>query len=319
MRVTRRPVIAADVKAGNTGHLLQILYSLRVVKLSRMMIGTCGLRETLEMVVAEGTSPVAEEASLLLSQLFSKKCGSVKEEMEQEAEKVPGIVPLSDELTYELPHWEEESKRVEINVPIYHWGFKYHPKDSILYVRGKNAIYILYGSSLETQPSDAYRVLFRKPRLMFECCVAAFLGIRTLCDANKPITYIAMLDQIWTNARSEAVVVTEEDLVVNYPLVQSEMDSLDKLHGFAANVNIFGMNDFMSSLEMRHATWVAKNENKESLYGLENELEVPYYRAEQLLPDADLLKRVEAGELPRVGSDKYPAAVPVELDERELR
>ena len=321
MWLTRRPVISGDVKAGNTRHLLQILYSLRVAKLSPMMIDASGLREALETVVAEGTSPVSEEASLLLSRMGAKK-RSTKEEGagRQAAEKTPEITPLSDEQTYELPHWEEEPKRVEIKLPIYHWGIKYHLKDALLYVRGKNAIYVLYGSSLQVQPSDAYRVFFQKPRLLFECCLASFSGIRALCDGNQPITYIAMLDQIWTNARSEAVVVTEEDLIVNYPLIQSEMNSLDKLHGFAANVNVFGMNDFMSSLEARNAIWTAKNEKKESIYGLENELEVPYYRAEQLLPDADLLQRVNAGELPRVSSDAYPATVTMEeLDDRELR
>ena len=226
---------------------------------------------------------------------------------------------LSDEVTYELPHWEEETKRVEIRLPIDHWGIKYHVKDAVLYVRGKNALFILCGSSLQLQPSEAYRVFFQQARLLFECCIAVFSGLRALCDGNQPITYLAMLDQIWTNARSETVVVTEEDLIVNYALLQSEMNSLDRLHGFAANVNVFGMNDFMSSLKARNATWQAKNAKKESIYGLENELEVPYYRAEQLLPDADLLQRVDAGELPRVSSDAYPATVTVEeLDEREL-
>ena len=130
----RRPMIAGDVKAGSWRHLLQILYSLRVARLSPATVETSGLREALERVVAEGSSSVAEEATLLLARLGPKKRGGAKEAAEgrQTAEKSLEVPLLSDEVTYELPHWEEETKRVEIRLPINHWGIKYHVKDAVL-------------------------------------------------------------------------------------------------------------------------------------------------------------------------------------------
>ena len=318
----------ADLEAGSNRHLLQILYSLRVAKISQTILDSTHLRSTLENIINEGSPAVADEAVIVVSKLFAETRKRSEEDSEGDTiggrtrnrDKKNIIEVLSDETSFEYPHWEHIGEKVKIAVKIYHWGIKYHSKECFLYVKGVHAFFILHCNSLATLPQRDYAPYFKSSRLLLELCSRVFSVTRTLTEKGEIISYIPFLDLIWSEAHTNDVIIIEEDLVANYPVIQREMDALDRLHGFAANVNLFGMNSFMENLAMRHSLWTIKNENKDYMYGLQMDLEVAGYRSEQLWDDTELAKKVERKELPRVSVGPCPEGQSVdELKDEDLR
>ena len=317
----------ADLRSKEWGHLLQILYSLRIARIGPKTLRISKLKETLVKIISKGETKVANEASIVLQKLFGDEIDKKEASQKDEVDNMIDVTALlSDFDNYESPHGEEgwgkqgQSRTCHINIPISSWAIKYHPKECLLYVTGNNALFILHSSSLVTSPSEDYRVYFRQPRLLFEMCSSIFHISQDLAEKDQPITYITLLDHIWQDSRNDDVLVVEEDLVVNYPVIHRELNALDALHEYAANVNIFGMNDFISMLANRHKIWVEKNKDKNYLYGLQTEMELARFRSEQLWDDGKLEEMVKEGLLPCVSSNEYPQGeVMTDLAGEDLR
>ena len=227
---------------------------------------------------------------------------------------------ISDDASVEYPQGEHIGEKVKIAVKIHHWGIKYHSSECFLYVRGVQAVFIIHCNSLATLPKKDYVRYFKGPRLALELCSRIYAVTQRLVNKNELISYIPFLDLIWSEGHTNDVIIVEEDLVANYPLIQREMDALDKIHGAAANMNLFGMNNFMENLAIRYSLWMTKNENKDYLYGLQMDLEVAGYRAEQLWDDSDIAKKVERNELPRISIEPCPEGQDVsELKEDDVK
>ena len=258
-----------DLRSKEWGHLLQILYSLRIMQVDQTTLRVSKLKETLLKIISKGKEEVANEASIVFQLLFEDSKKKTETYQLYEMDNSLDVTSLlSDTDHYESPHGEEgwgrhdQMRTCHIDIPIFSWAIKYHPKECLLYVTGNNALFILHSSSLVTSPSDHYRVHFRQPRLLFEMCSSFFHIARDLAEKDQPITYITILDRIWQDSRSDDVLVVEEDLVVNYPAIHRELNALDALHEYAANVNLFGMNNFISTLASHHKMWVERNKNK---------------------------------------------------------
>ena len=317
----------ADLRSKEWGHLLQILYSLRVAQIDRVTLRVSKLKETLARIISTGEKEVANEASIVLQMLFGDEKNKREAPQADEMDNMIDVTTLlSDVDKYEPPHGEEgrekqgQSRPCHINIPISSWAIKYHPKECLLYVTGDNALFILHSSSLVTSPSEDYRVHFRQPRLLFEMCSSIFHIAQNLAEKDQPITYISILDHIWQDSRSDDVLVVEEDLIVNYLAIHRELNALDALHEYAANVNIFGMNDFISTLASRHKIWTKKNNDKDYLYGLQTEMELARFRSEQLWDDEKLEEMVREGLFPCVSSNEYPQGELVtDLTSEDLR
>ena len=329
-------MIKADLKSSAWGHLLQILYSLRVSNASLTPEDTIELEKVLDLVIRKGSPEVVREAEVVKGIVLPepaveappKKTGAPRGRKRKQEKKVVPEEPenfimtslLSDTNTYEPPHAEKQDKPVWIEIPIYSWGIKYHPKECILYATGANALFILHSNSLVTAPSEEYRLSFRHPRLLFEICTSVYRISQNLAQEDIPISYPTMLDQIWQEHRSNDVIVIEEDLIANYAVLQREMNELDDLHEFAANINLFGMNNFISTLEENMRIWKEKNTKRNSIYQIKVDMEMAASRSEHLWDDQVIAEKVAGGQFPCVSSGVYPQAEMVtDLSGQDLR
>ena len=319
-----RPIMQADLEAGSNQHLLQILYSLRVIKISQAKLDSSNLHSVLETIINEGSRAVADEASIIFSKLFAenrkRNDDSDMDETRARRKQNMDASMINDTATIEYPQGDHIGEKVKIAVKIHHWGIKYHSNECFLYVKGVQALFIMYCNSLATLPQKDYVGFFKGPRLALELCSRIYTVTQRLENKNELISYIPFLDLIWNEGHTNDVIIVEEDLVEHYPLIQREMNALDKIHGAPANVNLFGMNNFMENLAIRHSLWTTKNENKDYLYGLQMDLEMAGYRAEQLWDDKEIEKKVERNELPRISIGSCPEGQSVqELKEEDVK
>ena len=313
-------IINYDLKYKEIGHLLRILYCLRLLKIKEDFYIASGLEDCISKLTTCGISTIEDEAfciqSLFKNQVpyFRKRAyfdllNTETNEMNPEGSVKRGKVfslpsYYSIEKTYTKPVAETPSQ-VKISIQILQWGIKYHYVDSFLYVQSTDGIFILRGNSVKTSPSKSYYSYFLREKRLFEICQQIFKIYREMQAEGKDFQYEEIVSQLWNNNLCDDVLIVEEDLIMEYPFISKEMKDLDKDTRYVNMPYYFGMNDFMENIKFHYDIWKKQNENLDYVYALENDLSLAHLRSDLLNFDQYIVGAVAQDVLP-------PANIPIE-------
>ena len=304
-----------DLQYEEYGHLLQMLYTFRAFSLTANQIRNSQLDEFLESLTALPNSAIATEAETLMKILkinYSSKRDI--SELENEGNRRGKRSKVTEDLDVDLlddthsfssPSCSSQQK-VPISVTLYYWGIRYNENESMLFGMGTHSLFLLRSSSYRPLPTGIYSNMFMQESHLFECCNLAYNELREMANKNTELQYEDVMNGIWNRNRNDDILITEEDLIMDYPLLQRELAALDKMKGFSANVNTFEMNDFMTNLEYEYKRWVANQTLPQCVYALHYDLTTAEFRSSQLRTDQHVLEAIQKGELPFVNSQPYP-------------
>lgn len=313
-------IINYDLKYKEIGHLLRILYCLRLLKIKEDFYIASGLEDCISKLTTCGISAIEDEAFCIQSlyknqvphirkrayfDLLNTETNEMKPEGSVKRGKVFSLPSFySIEKTYTKPVAETPSQ-VKISIPILQWGIKYHYIDSFLFVQSSDGIFILRGNSVKTSPSKSYFPYFLHEKRLFEMCQQIFKIYREIQAEGKDFQYDEIVSRLWNNNLCDDVLIIEEDLIMEYSFIYKEMKDLDKDTRYVNMPYYFSMNDFMENLKFHYDLWTKKNENLDYIYALENDLSLASLRSDLLNFDQYIVGAVAQETLP-------PANIPIE-------
>lgn len=308
-------VMSFDLHYAEYGHLLQMLYTFRAFSLTANQIRNSQLDEFLESLATLPISAVATEAQTLMKILkINNPPKREMPELENEGCRRGKRIKVTEDLDVELlddshsfsaPQCSSQQK-VPISVTLYYWGIRYNEHETMLFGMGTHSLFLLRSSSYRPVPTRIYNNMFTQESHLFECCNLAYNELREMASKGTELKYEDVMNGIWNRNRNDDILVTEEDLIMDYPLLQRELVALDKMKGFSANVNTFGMNDFLTNLEYEHKRWTANQTLPQCVYTLHYDLTTAEFRSSQLRTDQHVLEAIQKGELPFTNSQPYP-------------
>lgn len=314
-RVRCRNVISNDLRFGEFGHALQLMYTFRVFPLTANQIRIAGLDAFLADLAKSENPAVAGEADALLRH-FKAKPASKREripaEVEEERPQTRGKrVKVAEEPNDEIPLFPDSSRiepvfsdsprHVSVSVPITYWGIHYNNRECFLFAMGESFLFVLRGSGLRLSPSAEYLGHFLRERRLFESSSAVYRALQDPSEKGLDLNYGFVLNEVWNQNRNDDVLIVEEDLIMEFPVLRRELRALDRMKGESASVVTFEMNNFVHTLEFEYECW---KKNASLPY---NSMTTAEYRSNQLRTDAHVIEAIQNGTLPASSCAAFPA------------
>ena len=314
-RVRCRNVISNDLRFGEFGHALQLMYTFRVFPLTANQIRIAGLDEFLADLAKSENPAVAGEADALLRH-FKAKPASKREripaEVEEDRRQTRGKrVKVAEETITEIPLFPDSSRlepvfsasprEVSVSVRIVYWGIHYNNRGCFLFAKSERFLFVLRSPLLRSAPCAEYLGHFLRERRLFESCSAVYRVMQDPWEKGLDLNYGFVLNEVWNQNRNDDVLIVEEDLIMEYPVLRRELRALDRMKGDAASVATFEMNNFVQTLEFEYECW---RKNTALPY---NSMTTAEYRSNQLRTDAHVIEAIQNGTLPASSCAEFPA------------
>ena len=291
--------------------------------LTSNQIRLSGLDEFLNKLAKSGYSAIAGEADALLRHYKAKpapKRERVKEELEEERLQTRGKrVKVVEETIEELPLFPDSSRiepsfsdtvqRVPISALIKYWGIFYSARECFLFAMGECYLFVLRSDSFKLAPSAEYLSFFLRERQFFESCSAVYKVLNDPTEKGLELNYSYVLNEVWNQNRNDDVLLVEEDLIMEYPILHRELCALDRMKGYSASVVTFEMNNFVHNLAFEYDCW---KKNTSLPY---NAMTTAEYRSNQLRTDAHVQEAIQRGVLPLSSCAEYPSLAECDKDE----
>ena len=321
-RMRGRSVITSDLRFGEIGHALQLLYTFRVFPLTANQIRIAGLDEFLADLAKAENSAVAGEAEALLRH-FKTRPAAKRERIPAEdpderpqtrgkrvktAEEPVEEFPLFPETSRLEPCFSDSPREVRMRAKIEYWGIGYGARGSFLFAMGERFLFVLRSEAFGGAPSEGYLGRFLRERRLFESCGAVYRALKEPSEKALELTYGFVLTEVWNENRNDDVLLVEEDLIREFPVLRRELRALDRMRGFAGSAATFERNGFVRTLEFEYECW-----RKSSTLPY-NAMTTAEYRSNQLRTDAHVMEAVRSGVLPASSCAEFPvvAACPRE-------